>query len=173
MVPNVSRRKFLQLSVGSGVVFSGCLVNGAEFEPTSRNPEPLTEHYGGHPVKYQHDGLRLSVASTDVQPGGTFRFEVENTSTSEITLGCGNPWTLQKFRDGEWRDVIWTTANGFPTCATPLPAGETRTEAVTVEREELASQTESVREDLTHGRYRVVLLSTEPFLAEEFRVRSA
>jgi hypothetical protein len=158
-----SRRSVLPLSVCGITALAGCSVMGSR-------REPMTQFYGGRSVAYQHERVRLSLSQKTIQVGASFEFTVANTSESSITLGCHNPWTLQKYRDGQWRDVVWTSANGKPACATVLDAGKTRTERVTLERSALETQTETVREDLTSGRYRVVLLSTDPFLAADFQV---
>ena len=99
-------------------------------------------------------------------------FQVTNTGRSSITLGCGNPWTIQKSVDGEWWDAVWTSAEGFDSCATPLPAGESTAENVTIPKAALETETEEVRVELSSGQYRLVLLSTDPYLAADFRVRA-
>jgi hypothetical protein len=161
-----SRREVIYLSTSGAIALSGCL--GGE-----KRSEPLVEHFGGKSIVYKHDRLRLSISSPVIQLGGTFKFTVKNTSDSDITLGCGNPWTLLKFRDDQWNDIIWTSAEGFASCATVLEAGKTRTEQVTLERSALETPTETVQGELTPGKYKLVLLSTDPFLGANFRVESA
>ena len=130
---------------------------------SSSNYQPLTSHYGNKPIAYEHDQLRLQVLKETVHLDGAIKFEITNTSESVISLGCHNPWTIQQFVNGQWRDVVWTSAEGFPTCATVLSAGESRVERVTISKAALETQTEEVRLDLAPGRYRFVLLPTDPF----------
>lgn len=161
-----SRRNFLHLSVSAIALLAGCSVRG-------QNGKPLTKLFGEHPIAYQHKKVHLSVSQDTVQLGETFDFTVTNTSDARVTLGCGNPWTLQKQRGGQWHDVVWTSANSVTTCATPLDAGESQTDQVTLEQSALETETETVKEDLTPGKYRLLLLSTEPFLAKDFQVQES
>lgn len=140
---------------------------------TSQEQEyiPLTEHYFSNKVVYEHDQLRLHTSDNAVRPEGTIKFRITNTGDSNVSLGCHNPTTIQKQVDGEWRDVVWTSADAFLTCATVLPAGKTTTETVTISRNALETKTEKVRPELKPGQYRFVLLSTDPYLAVDFQVR--
>ena len=159
-----SRRTLLSLSIGGLTALSGCSVTKSE-------QQPLTALFGGHSVAYDHDRVRLSLSTSTVQLTETFEFTVTNTSEAMVSLGCGNPWTVQKYRDERWRDLLVTSADGFGGCGTDLPPGESRTDQVTLSKAALETETETLNEDLTPGQYRLVLLSTDPFLAEEFRVR--
>lgn len=169
MDPQWTRRTVLSLSIGGIAGLAGCtgLAGYAAPEPQG---EPVTEFYGGRPIEYHHDRLRLSLSKKAVRVGDSLQFAVTNTSESNVALGCHNPWTIQTFREEEWKDVVWTSANGFPSCSTVLEGGETRTERVTVDRAALETGTETVKEELTAGRYRLVLLSTDPFLAADFHL---
>jgi hypothetical protein len=138
----------------------------------SKKYTPLTNHYFSDTIAYEHNQLRLRSLNSAVQPGGTIKFEVTNTGDSSVTLGCKNPWTLQKRVDAQWRDVIWTSTEYYLTCATMLPAGESTTVKVTVSRPTLETQSEEVRLELSPGQYRFVLLSTDPYLAVDFRIRT-
>ena len=133
---------------------------------------PLIERHGGKAITYNHEQLRLRLGNSAVSVGGTIEFQVTNTTRSLIYLACGNPWTIQKSVDGEWRDAVWTSAEGFGSCATPLPAGESITENATISKAALESETEEVRVELSSGQYRLVLLSTDSYPAANFRVRA-
>jgi len=161
-----SRRTLLSLSIGGLTSLAGCSLVGSD-------EESLTSLFGGHGVVYQHEQVRLSLSTDTVPLGGTFEYTVTNTSNSTISLGCGSPETLQKFRDDEWRDVIFTSAEGFGGCGSSLAAGASHTEEVTLTESALESRTEVVKEDLEPGRYRLVLLFTEPYLAVEFRIQAS
>ena len=159
-----SRRTLLSLSIGGFTALAGCSLIGS-------NEESLTSLFGGHGIVYQHDQVRLSLSTDTVPPKGTFEYTVTNTSNTSISLGCGSPETLQKFRDDKWRDVIFTSAEGFGGCGSSLEAGASHTEEITLTESALETRTEVVKEDITPGHYRLVLLFTEPYLAAEFRVQ--
>jgi len=159
-----SRRTVLSLSVGGFTALAGCSLFGSD-------EESLTSLFGDHGVVYQHEQVGLSLSTDTVALGGTFEYTATNTSDTSISLGCGSPWTLQTFRDDEWRDMIFTSAEGFGGCGSSLAAGASHTEEVTLTESALESRTEVVKEDLDPGRYRLVLLFTEPYLASEFRVQ--
>ena len=63
------------------------------------------------PITYKHDHLQLSARA--VVAGDTIEFTVTNTTMTEISLGCGNPWTLQQQKNGRWREMMWTTSDVF------------------------------------------------------------
>ena len=173
MTPSWSRRATLGL-VGAVVVpFAGWSV--FTLAPSDDSPEgfkPLTEHYGNHAVVYNHDQLQLSGPDAPAALGDTVVFTLTNTGNTDISLGCHNPWTLQTYIDGQWQDVMWTSADAFLTCSTILAADESRSERVTLARSALETETEKVHHELTPGRYRFVLLALTPFVAVEFQIQS-
>jgi hypothetical protein len=156
---------------GNGTTKVGT-ANPAQTTGQGKEYIPLTEHYFSDTVAYDHDQLRLSACDSAVQPGRTIKFKITNTGDSAITLGCHNPWTIQKRVNGQWRDVVWTSADAYLTCATVLPPGESTIEKATVSRAALAIEGEKVRLELNPGQYRFVLLSTDPYLAADFHVRA-
>jgi hypothetical protein len=173
---NMNRRRVLG-SVATGMVpfLAGCISSGGGKESKPNLGEdymPLTEYYFSDTVTYDHDELRLRACDSAVQPGGTIKFKITNSGDSAVGLGCHNPWTIQKRVDGQWRDVVWTSADAYLTCATVLPAGKSTIEKVTISRAALAIEGEKVRFELNPGQYRFVLLSTDPYLAADFHVRA-
>ena len=121
------RRAVLHLLGISAVSLGGCTARG-----DSKNAQPLTEKYEEtlefeEPITYEHDHLQLSGPEQPVTAGDSIEFTVTNTSTTEVSLGCQNPWTLQQQNDSRWREVMWTTSDVFNLClttphlATPLP----------------------------------------------------
>jgi len=160
-----SRRTVLSASVGGLTALAGCSLIGSD-------TEPLTALFGDHDVVYRHEQVTLSPASETVPLGETLEYTVTNTGDSAISLGCGDPETVQKFRDETWRDVVFTSADGFGGCGSSLDAGASHTDGVTLTESALESETEVVKESLEPGRYRLVLLFTEPYLAAEFHVRA-
>jgi hypothetical protein len=169
----MDRRRFLGTAATVTSPFAaGCVRGGVGGLIGGDQYVPLIERHGGKAITYNHEQLRLRLGNSAVSVGGTIEFQVTNTTRSLIYLGCGNPWTIQKSVDGEWRDAIWTSAEGFGSCATPLPAGESTTENATISKAALESETEEVRVELSSGQYRLVLLSTDSYLAADFRIRS-
>ncbi|WP_266080705.1 immunoglobulin-like domain-containing protein [Haladaptatus caseinilyticus] len=170
-----SRRKLLHLTGITAIPLAGCSALGRK-----KNGQPLTELYDndldvlGDSITYEHDQIRLSGPDQPVALGDTVEFTITNTSATEITLGCHNPWTLQQQINGRWRELLWSTSDGVLLCASILPSGKSFTEKVTLTRSalETLSETKTVQYDLTTGLYRFVILGTNPFLATDFRVRS-
>jgi len=165
-----SRRTLLRLAGAATIPLAGCSTLASV---PSTEYKPLTEHYGDKDVTDTDDRLRLEGPEEPVERGTTISFTVTNTGSEDVSLGCHNPWTIQQQADGQWRDVIWTNADGFPTCLTKLAPGGTRSEQVTLDRSALTSETETVQFDLTPGLYRFVLLATDPFFAADFRIRES
>ncbi|WP_407661679.1 immunoglobulin-like domain-containing protein [Haladaptatus caseinilyticus] len=106
-----------------------------------------------------------------VTDGETFDFTVTNKSTTEISLGCDNPWTLQQQKNGRWREMMWTISDVFPACLTTLTLGDTITETVTLRRSALETKSEIVKHEFVPGLYRFVLLAPDPFFAISFRIK--
>ena len=108
----LSRRKLLHLTGIAAVPLAGCSALGR-----NKNGQPLSELYDndldvlGDSVTYEHDQIRLSGPDQPVVLGDTVEFTIINTSTTEITLGCHNPWTLQQRAKDRWREVLWTTSD--------------------------------------------------------------
>lgn len=164
-----SRRAVLRgAPVGLGVLAGGCQSVGHPLNPS----QSLTAHHGGGPVASDHDQVRLRARRARVARGEAIGFDVANVGDAPVALGCGNPWTLHQRRDGRWRDVLRTSAVAHPQCATRLQPGESIVERVTIPTT-LANRPETVAFDLTPGRYRFVLLGTDPFLAADFRLTAA
>jgi len=160
-----SRRTLLSLSISGFTALAGCSLIGSD-------EESLTSLFGDRGVVYQHERVRLSLSTDTVMRGGTFEYTATNASNTTISLGCSSPETLQKYRDDEWHDVIFTSAEGFGGCGSSLDPGSSHTEELALTESALESRTEVVKEDLTPGRYRLVLLFTDPYLAAEFRIQA-
>lgn len=158
------RRPLLHLLGSSSVLLAGCSASSSE-------SQPFSELFGEHPITYQHDELDLSIPAESVRVGDTFLVRLTNTADEPVGLHCGNPWTLQVYRENQWKELIWTTADGWGGCAGSIPSHQTQTERVTLARSALESQTEEVRGELSPGKYRFVLLSTDQFPAVDFHVR--
>lgn len=170
----MNRRRFLGVAAIMTTPFlAGCLGGAASGDNDGKEGYvPLTDHYFSEAITYNHKQLRLHPRGSAVSSGETIDFRITNTGDSSIVLGCRNPWTIQKSVDGQWRDVVWTSAENYLTCETRLPAGESIVENVTVSKAALETQTEEVRLKLSSGQYRFVLLSTDPYLAADFHIRA-
>lgn len=160
------RRTFHHLLGVSSVPLAGC----SAFAPGAK---PFSELFGDQSVIYHHDELRLSIPQETIHVGVTLAVIVENTSNEPVDLGCGIPWTMQVYRDDQWKELIWTTASGRGACGYSLDAHQSVTETVTLTRSALGSKTVGVRGILTPGRYRFVLLSTSRFPAIDFYVEGS
>lgn len=173
----MNRRRFLgvaaTVAVSSAVGCIGGIVGGGDGRTAlGEDYEPLTDYYFGESVVYNYKQLRLRAVDSPVSVGGVIKFRITNTSGSSVTLGCRNPWTIQKRVDGEWHDVVWTSADSYLTCATPLPAGESTIVNVTISEVALETQSREVPLELNPGQYRFVMLSPNPYLAVNFRVHA-
>ncbi len=161
-LPDVKRRTYLG-SAGAGVAaLAGYTARGT----SQRGSQP--EYHGETAVVYDHDDLDLRLRQEAVRLGETAEFEITNTGSSEIVLGCNNPWAVQTYSDGDWRHVFWTRDRYYQLCATILEPGRTVVERVTLTESELE---DDVGADLRPGRHRFLLLGPSPFVAVDFDVR--
>jgi len=165
----VKRRTLIRVG-GLGV--AGVATTGAAFgvEPFGSD-DSRPEYLGREPVVYERDDLRLEMLRGIVRRGETVTFELTNTGESWITLGCGNPWALQKRAAGGWRHVAWTGERYYQLCLSGIEPGETVTEHVPMSKSELDSEFGPIAADLSTGEYRFVLIGTEPYPAVDFCLR--
>lgn len=161
------------LAGGSVALLGGVAGAVVGFEPPSSGDEPRAAYQDEGEIVYDHDDLELRFEAESVHLGDTIAFEVINTGDSKVSLGCHNPWALQRYADGEWRHVTWTGSRYYQMCATELPAGESITERVTFSESSLENQASEVHGELQSGQYRFVLLGSAPFVAVGFPIRSA
>lgn len=160
----MKRRTYLgSVGVGAAALSGGIVLKRSEND--SESPESENA-----PVVYEHDDLRLETLRDSVSLGETIRFEVTNTSDSTVVLGCDNAWIVQAYSGGEWRDVTDRPRSHYQMCALELPPGESRVESATMSGERLETQTGNLLEELRPGRYRFVLLESNPRLAADFRI---
>lgn len=128
---------------------------------------------GNKRVVYDHPDLELRPRQERVRLGETVAFEVTSTGDSRVSLGCNNPWALQRRSGGRWRHVTWTGDRYYQLCATLLPPGESRVERVTLSESGLDGYPDEYSADLRPGRYRFLLLGPSPYPAVEFDVLDA
>jgi hypothetical protein len=130
-------------------------------------------YLGRASVVYERDRLRLSARQDAVRRGDTITFEITHIGDSEpVSLGCNVWWAIQTYEDDEWRHAVWTDGRFHQLCASEIGSGRTLTEKVPLSRTALAEHrgiTESNTE-FTPGKYRFVLVGSEPYLAVNFRV---
>lgn len=127
------------------------------------------------PVVYEREYLELRAQSYEVRPGETITFEITHTGPPEsdvITLGCGNPWAIQSYEDGEWVHAIWTGGRYANACATGIGPGDTFLEPVPLSAAELNDQPyiSEVEYQFEPGTYRFVVIGTIPYLAVNFQI---
>lgn len=161
------RRRTYLTGISTGVAG---LVGVTIADLRSDGGKPQAEYQDDKQVVYEHDDLKLRISQDTVRLGDTIEFEVTNTGDSEITLGCHNPWAIQKQSDGEWRHVTWTSGKYHNLCATVLSPSSSLEESITLSKFELASQADEVHAELRPGQYRFILLGSSPFLALDFTV---
>lgn len=145
---------------------AGCTVAGRQ----SDDDESQAGYQTDEDVVYDHDSLELQLRQESVHLGDTVEIEVKNTGESEVSLGCQNPWALQRHSDGEWRHVTWTGEKYYRLCYTGLTPDSSISEEIPLSRSELTQQVDDVQTELRPGQYRFVLLGTSPFVALDFTV---
>lgn len=162
------RRTYLTSLLGSAAVLSGCSARGLRTD----GGKDLESYQPDKEIVYDHDDLSLEVLQDTIHHKDEVEFRVSNTSQSQVTLGCDNPWALQKNTDGKWQHVTWTNQKYYDLCASLLPPGDSITETVTLSESKLETQASEVKAELTPGNYRFVVLGSSPFLAVDFEVQS-
>lgn len=165
----MKRRTLLTVSTlgFSGIGAVGTALGIGPFDLDDSQPEYL----GQASVVYERDDLQLEAPQDPVRRGETITLELTNTGESWITLGCGNPWALQKHTGREWRHVAWTGERYYDLCASGIEPGETIIEHVPTAESVLDREFGPVAAELSSGGYRIVLIGTEPYLAADFRLR--
>lgn len=124
-------------------------------------------------IVYEHDRLQLRAQQDVVRRGDTITFEITNTGESnDVSLGCHNPWAIQYYEDGEWNHAVWTGGRYYLLCLTSLSPGGTYTEEVTLSDEAISEQpyVDDVDFKFTPGKYRFVVVGSDPYLAVNFRI---
>lgn len=158
------------LATGSVALFGGVAGAVVGFEPPSAEDTSRAEYQGEERVVSDHPDLKLWAGSESVRLGETIEFVVTNTGASDVNLGCKNPWAIQRYTDGEWRQVTWTGSQYYQLCLTKLSPDETITETVTLSKAGLERQASEVQGELRLGTYRFVILGSSPYLAVTFDV---
>lgn len=148
---------------------AGCTVAGLR----SEDDEPQAGYLTDEDVVYEHEDLELQLRQESVHLGDAVEFEVLNTGESEVSLGCQNPWALQRQVDGEWRHLTWTGERNYRACYTGLTPDTSVTVEIPLSGSELPQQADDVQTELRPGQYRFILLGTSPFLALDFTVRAS
>lgn len=163
------------LLVGGAAVFLGAggATTALGIGPLARSTECEYRYRCDAPIVYERDDLRLEVATRDVRMGETATFDLWNTSSERVHLGCGNPWALQTYREGKWRHVTWTAGRYVQLCLTMLTPGAHDRLEIPLSTEGLTEVTAKDRlaVPLEPGRYRLILVGPDPHLATDFDVR--
>lgn len=163
----MKRRAFLGSVSASTAALAGCT--------TLQAPQNDSEvaYQVGHTVAYDHDDLRLRLLKEEVHLGDAIAFEVTNTSNSKASLGCHNPWALQRQSANDWQHVTWTADRYYQMCLTLLsPGGSLVEEDIELSESGLEARANDVRGELRAGTYRFVLLGSSPNLAVDFEASS-
>lgn len=166
----LTRRRYLRLGAVTALLpIAGCTVAGLR----SDEDEMDAEYQSEDEIVYEHGDLELDLLQEPVHIGETVEFEVTNTGESEVSLGCQNPWALQRQSDGEWRHITWTGEDYYKLCATLLSPDSTVSEEIPLSNSGLAQQAEEVQTEIRPGQYRFILLGPSPFVALDFTVRAS
>jgi len=157
------RRRRLLASLGAASALAGCATGyvADDVGPSYRNEAP---------VVYDRADIDISLRDGPPRLDGTVAFAITNTGEDGVSLGCKNPWALQRRDDGEWHHVTWTASRYPLLCLTSVGPGRTYTERVTLSEEWLTEQGMSVERPLTPGTYRYVVVGTSPYPALEFEL---
>lgn len=158
------RRAYLSSLAVSSVALAGCSVLADSRDRSQPG------YYGTETVVDGRDDLDIALREEPVRLGDTLEFEITNTGDTSVTLGCNNPWAIQKRSDGDWQHVTWTGERYYDMCSTSLSAGESRVERITLSVSELETQASEVKRELTPGEYRFLLVGTSPYVARSFDV---
>ena len=162
-----SRRRLLRLvGASASVPLAGCTVSAFRSEEASSDPEYVDEA----DVVYEHEQLTLTVQPETVRLGDRVEFELQNQGTSKFTLGCHNPWALQRQTNDGWTHLTWTAEGYYDLCAFVLPAGEHTTVELKLSESALTDVAAPLSGELQPGTYRFLILGTTPYLAVEFAV---
>ena len=163
----MKRRTYLASVTTTAAVLAGCTARGAP------QTESQAEYQGEQKIVYEHDDLSLRLRQEEVHLGDTIEFEVTNTGDSTTTLGCGNPWAIQQYSDGDWQHVTWTASRYHQMCATELSPGDSLVEDVTLSESEFDRGSDEDFAELRSGKHRFLLLGASPFLALDFNILDA
>jgi len=159
------RRRYLA-ALGTGVVSLVAAAGVAYSDDNGSKPEYL----GQEPIVYEHDAVKIEGITDTVRIGDEIDVRVTNQGESPITLGCNNPWALQRYENGQWRHVAWTGDRYYNLCLTRLPPGETHREPIALTETGLGLQGDDDNTSLTEGRYRLILIGPSPYVAQRFHV---
>ena len=173
---SVKRREVL----GAGAVLLGGSAVGTAvgIGPLASNTDSEPAYFEAGSIVYEREPLQLRAQTEAVRRGDSITFEGRHTGESEnISLGCNIPWAIQTHEDGTWKHVVWTDQRWYDMCATSIAPGDTLTTTVPLSGTALADN-HGISEGeadvtFTPGKYRFVLVHSNPPLAVNFRVHPA
>lgn len=163
----MKRRTYLTSVSTGAAVLAGCTALGAP------QNESQADYQGERKVVYEHDDLNLRLRQKEIHLGDTVEFEVTNTGNSTTVLGCGNPWAIQQYSNGDWQHVTWTSDRYYDLCATELSPGDSLIEGITLSESEFERAQDEDYVELRSGQHRFLLLGSSPFLALNFDILDA
>ena len=167
------------LGVGSLLLGGSAAVGTAVgIGPLATNPNSEPAYFKGESIVYEREPLQLRAPQDTVHRGDSITFEIHHTGESEnISLGCHIPWAIQSYEDRTWHHVVWTDQRWNQMCATSISPGDTLTITVPLSGTALADN-QGINEGeadvtFTPGKYRFILVHSNPPLAVNFRVLPA
>lgn len=166
------QRRELLTRLKGGLLLGGISAMVLYSATGSSTGNSVAEYRDDEYIAYTHESLRLDVDRDVVTRGETISFEVTNTGDEAAIVGCHNPWAIEKSVDEHWHTLAWTGLKYSQLCATFVPPGESKVEAITMSESHLKDRTERLSANLEPGKYRFVLLGPSPFLAIDFEIES-
>lgn len=124
-------------------------------------------------IVYEHEDLDLHTKTPSVRRGEAARFDLRNRSEEPIPVGCNLPWALQTESEDRWRHVTWTAGRYYDLCFQAIRGGDRLRIRIPMSTTDLEADRDvaDLAVSLEPGRYRLVLVGTEPHLAADFEMR--
>lgn len=166
------------LGAGALLLGGGAVGTAAGLGPLASNSTSEPAYFEAGEIVYEREPLQLRAPTDAVRRENSITFEVQHTGESEnISLGCNIPWAIQSYEDGTWEHLVWTNQRWHQMCATLIAPGDTLTTTVPLSAEALTDD-HGMSEDeanvtFTPGKYRFILVGSNPPLAVNFRVLPA
>jgi len=166
------------LGAGALLLGAGTVGTAAGLGPLASNTASEPTYFEEESIVYEREPLQLRAPTDAVPRGDSLTFEVHHNGESEnISLGCNIPWAIQSYEDGTWKHVVWTDQRWHDLCATLIAPGDTLTTTVSLSATALADNQGISEEEadvtFTPGKYRFILVGSNPPLAVNFRVLPA
>lgn len=165
----MNRRRILG-ALGAGFVGIGGAGVVISMTESNTDVHESIDYRKNSDIVYTRGDLHLRTTNEPIYKNSNARFEIENTGNSEIGLGCGIAWALQKRRNDKWIHVTWTLERLINLCLKEIKPNNTISFTVPMSSQKLTEmdEVEPPELDLQPGNYRLILVGSEPYLATDF-----